>query len=219
MIGTHSSSTFTMSNPSFLAMSPSQRLATLVVIDSAAENYRQLISGVEPGAQVVVLSPDQDGIQQIAEAIACYCPQSVHLIAHGAPGCLYLGNGELSLSSLEHQAEALSNWFATEKSQAELVIYGCRVAAGDAGEELVEKLHRLTGASVFASTRPVGASDRGTVLIFRLNVEGGESLCFVGLAGAFTSLSYLDANWAVGCGDGFPMALKDATLLGLATNA
>jgi hypothetical protein len=42
-----------------------------------------------------------------------------------------------------------------------LLIYGCNVAAGDAGTELMEKLHQLTGANIAASQTKTGNASLG----------------------------------------------------------
>ncbi len=153
-----------------LSSVPSNR--PLVVIDRGAEDYQKLVAGVVPGVQVVLLSPNEDGIEQVTQAIAQFSPSTVHLIAHGAPGCLYLGNGELSLDTLASHAGRLSQWFSGITAPR-LMLYGCRVAAGDAGEEFIHKLHQLTGASISAATGPIGAAARGGS--WNLDVEQGSS--------------------------------------------
>ncbi|MDE5116588.1 MAG: DUF4347 domain-containing protein, partial [Trichodesmium sp. St2_bin2_1] len=40
-------------------------------------------------------------------------------------------------------------------------LYGCNVAAGDGGEEFIDKLHRLTGAEIAASKSLTGAAVKG----------------------------------------------------------
>jgi len=108
-------------------------------------------------AIVLVLAPKQNGIDQITTALKRYHPvTSLHVIAHGTPGCLYLGNTELSLDTVADYADSLQLWLPFPNST--LVLYGCRVAAGDAGSEFMERLHQLTGAAIAASTTPVGSS-------------------------------------------------------------
>ncbi len=68
------------------------------------------------------------------------------------PGCLYLGNSQLSINTINNDyAQELENWSVTN-----ILLYGCNVAAGDAGAEFLEKLHQLTGANIAASARPTG---------------------------------------------------------------
>ncbi|NMG61257.1 DUF4347 domain-containing protein, partial [Geitlerinema sp. P-1104] len=55
-----------------------------------------------------------------------------------------------------------------------IALYGCQVAAGDAGAEFVERLHHLTGATISASTRVVGQADLGGT--WNLDVQQGLGL-------------------------------------------
>jgi hypothetical protein len=127
----------------------------LVVIDSGVTDFQLLAKSVMNGATLLVLEPHRDGIQQITEAQQRYGANILHIVSHGAPGCLYLGNTELSLETLDRYTEHLKQWFETSQ-KAELILYGCNVAAGDAGSEFLGYLHHLTGASIAASTNLTG---------------------------------------------------------------
>ncbi len=130
---------------------------TMVVVDASLENYQQLIDGIRPGAKSFLLDLRSDGIQQISELLRQHQETEVlHLLSHGSPGCLYLGNSQLSLDTLGDYASTLQKWKVKQ-----LLLYGCNVAAGDAGEELMTKLQALTGASLAASTTRTGAAARG----------------------------------------------------------
>ncbi|MDZ8237047.1 MAG: DUF4347 domain-containing protein, partial [Nostoc sp. ChiQUE01a] len=126
----------------------------LVFIDSAVEDHQDLVKGVVPQAEVIVLTSQQDGIEQITAALqGRERLSSVHIVSHGAPGTLYLGNTELSLGTLERYSEHLKAWFTPS-----VLLYGCNVAMGDVGEEFLNKLHYLTGAGIAASTTPIGSA-------------------------------------------------------------
>ncbi|MBW4694871.1 MAG: DUF4347 domain-containing protein [Lyngbya sp. HA4199-MV5] len=133
---------------------------TLVVIDQCIEDYIELVAGLAPAAAVLILDPQQDGVDQITTACSLY-PQlnSLHLVSHGAPGCLYLGNTQLSLATLEHYVNQLQRWFCHPDRQ--LLLYGCNVAAGDAGSELIKRLQWITGAAIAASSTPIGNAALG----------------------------------------------------------
>jgi hypothetical protein len=144
-------------------------LATLVVIDAQVDDYEVLLNGVVDGASTLLLDPRRDGVEQITEALAASATpiSSLHIVSHGSPGTLYLGSTQLSLDTLAHYAPQLSRWFAASprprvpasSSTPSLLLYGCNVAAGDAGEEFVAKVHNLTRANVAASTKLVGNSN------------------------------------------------------------
>ncbi|MBC6474783.1 MAG: DUF4347 domain-containing protein, partial [Hormoscilla sp. GM102CHS1] len=129
----------------------------VVIIDTGVENYQQLIDGVEPEAKTFLLDQTSDGIEQISQVLQLH-PETnaLHIISHGSPDCLYLGNGQLSLDTLGRYAPQLQRWKLDN-----LLLYGCNVAAGDAGEELIAKLHHLTGAEIAASSSLTGAAVKG----------------------------------------------------------
>ncbi|MFB2898704.1 DUF4347 domain-containing protein [Aerosakkonemataceae cyanobacterium BLCC-F50] len=135
-------------------------IPALVVIDSGLPDYQTLAAGVLPGSQILILNSYQDGVEQITTTLNHLPPvQTLHIVSHGKPGCLYLGNTQLNLDTLAHYAPAVQNWFAHPESQ--LFLYGCHVAAGDAGSELIDRLQQLTGVAIAASTTPIGASFLG----------------------------------------------------------
>ncbi|MGD1858989.1 MAG: DUF4347 domain-containing protein [Leptolyngbyaceae cyanobacterium] len=135
----------------------------LVAIAAQVEDIDTLIKGVVPGASVVVLDADRDGVSQITRAIhsAPSAIDSIHIISHGSPGCLYVGASQRSLDTLERDAAQIQSWFAPTISTPQLYLYGCNVAAGDAGAEFLAKLHVLTGAAIAASTSRVGNAALG----------------------------------------------------------
>ncbi|MBD2289535.1 DUF4347 domain-containing protein [Microcystis wesenbergii FACHB-1317] len=136
-----------------------QRLtATVVFLDAGVTDYQTLQAGVIPGIATVILTPNQDGIEQIT-AFLQQNPQitTIHLVSHGAPGCLYLGNCQLNLTNIYDYRQQLQNWAKINH----ILLYGCQVAAGDAGTEFINKLSQVTRAKIAASSRRVGNAALG----------------------------------------------------------
>jgi len=130
---------------------------TIVFIDAGVENAELLVEGVIPTTEVFVLDGTADGIEQISLVLQHRQNiDAVHIISHGSPGCLYLGNSQLSLDTLNGYATQLQQW-----DVANILLYGCNVAAGDAGEEFIAKLHTLTGAEIAASKTLTGSAAKG----------------------------------------------------------
>ena len=143
---------------------------SLVFIDMAVEDYSDLVNGVLDNAQVFVLDSTQDGVEQITEILArCDRPNltNIHIVCHGAPGCLQLGNTHLGLDTLDEYSQQLQLWqkifsiSGKSNNLWNLLIYGCNVALGDAGTEFVDKLHQLTGANIAASRQRIGNAALG----------------------------------------------------------
>ncbi|MDX2216285.1 MAG: DUF4347 domain-containing protein [Oculatellaceae cyanobacterium bins.114] len=131
---------------------PTDLSSILVIIDASVADTATLLAGVVPGAIAVLLDSQRDGVEQITEALQQH-PEidSLHIVSHGAPGTLFLGNTQLSLQTLELYSWDLQAWSASS-----ILLYGCNVAAGDAGAEFIEQLHALTGAAIAASKNLTG---------------------------------------------------------------
>ncbi|MEH2211450.1 DUF4347 domain-containing protein [Nostoc sp.] len=152
---------------------------SLVFIDMAVEDYSGLVNGVLPNSQVFVLDSTQNGVEQITKILTSWADTqplvvrhrsnltNIHIVCHGVPGCLQLGNTYLRIDTLDEYSQQLQQWqkifFTSGKANnpSNLLIYGCNVALGDAGEEFVEKLHQLTGANIAASRQRIGNAALG----------------------------------------------------------
>ncbi|MEM9926042.1 MAG: DUF4347 domain-containing protein, partial [Cyanobacteria bacterium P01_D01_bin.50] len=164
----------------------------LVFVDSSIEDYPVLLRGIKSDAKAFVLTDKEDGIKQIYGILSQYKNvESIHIVAHGEPGRLFLGNAELSLDSLEDYAGELS-WFNCKA----IALYGCNVAVGDAGAEFLEKLHQLTNSTIYASSTKVGSFHKGGNWI--LDVCQGEKFDDFSLAFKETLLTTYSGVFATG---------------------
>ncbi|HIK33875.1 MAG TPA: DUF4347 domain-containing protein [Oscillatoriales cyanobacterium M59_W2019_021] len=139
------------------ALQPATSISThtLVFIDANLDDYPSLAAGVIPNAEVVILHPAEDGIAQISTALANRRNiQTLHLVCHGDPGTLYLGNTRLNADTLALYRTQIHQWQASLAPNADLLIYGCRVAASHS--PLLSQLHHLTRANIAASAAIVG---------------------------------------------------------------
>ncbi|NES05156.1 MAG: DUF4347 domain-containing protein, partial [Okeania sp. SIO2F4] len=126
---------------------------SILFIDPNVEDYQILVRGTNPNIKIVILDTYRDSIQQITETLVRNRGvKTVHIVSHGAPGCLYLGNSQLNINSINNDyAQELEAWSVTN-----ILLYGCNVAAGDTGTEFLEKLQQLTGANIAATARRTG---------------------------------------------------------------
>ncbi|MBW4638792.1 MAG: DUF4347 domain-containing protein [Gloeocapsa sp. UFS-A4-WI-NPMV-4B04] len=110
----------------------SQTNSTLVFIDSRVQDYQILAHGVTPNTEIIVLKPTEDAVGQITGALQVRNNvAAIHIISHGSPGCLYLGNTQFSLETLERYAKELQTWSTTLASSdrgnsPSIVLYGCK---------------------------------------------------------------------------------------------
>ncbi len=147
--------------PSSLCYPPkSDGSRQLVIIDPGVADYPLLASAVSLHCEVAILHPAEDGIQQITQLLNetsnCGKTTALHLISHGTPGTLYLGNSILNQQTLTHYASQLQQW-----SLAEIHLYGCLVAAQTQGEQFLQQLHRYLNAEIYANPNPTGNPNQG----------------------------------------------------------
>jgi hypothetical protein len=138
----------------------------IVFVDAATPDAERLIAGIRAQAsgalEIVRLEASRDGLEQIGAALAGRSDvAALHIVSHGADGLLRLGSGEVTLQTLEQRAAQLEAWRAALGADADILLYGCEVAADARGEAFVEALARLTGADVAASTDKTGHAALG----------------------------------------------------------
>src|SRR4028118_101002 len=140
-----------------------QKLAlTLVFIDSNVKDYQSLINGVSPNAEVIILDETLGGIEQITERLATKQNiEAIHIISHGSPGAVQLGANTLNSSNIESFGPQLKQWRKALIPGADILLYGCNIAAGDRGHQFLAQLHQLTGANIAANPATTGNSKKG----------------------------------------------------------
>ncbi|MBF0124077.1 MAG: VCBS repeat-containing protein, partial [Magnetococcales bacterium] len=85
----------------------------------------------------------------------------MHIFSHGSPGQLSLGSGTLSLSTLSAYTPQLQSWGNALTADADILFYGCNVAADGTGLAFINALSQTTGADVAASNDLTGAARLG----------------------------------------------------------
>ncbi|MEG4089736.1 DUF4347 domain-containing protein [Microcoleus sp. Pol12B4] len=145
----------------------------IVFADSQVKDCESLTETVNPDTEIVILKADRDGIEQIAETLKQRQNiAAVHILSHGAAASLQLGATELNLSNIQTYRNYLETWFALPAAKAnshspittakpEILLYGCNVAATEAGVAFVERLSQLTGANIAASDNLTGNAALG----------------------------------------------------------
>jgi hypothetical protein len=149
-----------------------QTATTIVFIDASLSDYQTLQAGIIEGVKSVIISPEQDGIEQISQILQQH-PHitTIHILSHGSPGCLYLGNSQLNLTNIHNYTQQLQQW-----QPQNILLYGCNVAAGDAGEEFIHKLHQITTATISASTTKTGNAALGGNWQLEVNIPATDEI-------------------------------------------
>ena len=140
----------------------------IVVIDASVDDFQAILDSLEEQSGlardfiVLVTRPDQDGIVEITKALnQLENVTAIHIISHARDGEIFLGNAVLDFNSLADRAGELASWRTHLNSNADLLFYGCDLAASNAGEQLVGQLSGLIGADIAASTDLSGSKALG----------------------------------------------------------
>jgi hypothetical protein len=140
----------------------------LVVVDLSLPDAGVLLAGLQAQRdagrpiEIVTLQPNDAGMADIGEALSRHAGlDALHLLTHGSPGQLRLGADVLDGDTIALHAAELARWSQAFSDDADWLIYGCDVAAGVAGAQLLDQIALLGGADVAASLDPTGAVAAG----------------------------------------------------------
>ncbi len=126
-------------------------------VDSSVRDYERLLSGVASDVKIVILNETEDGLAQMAKALEGQSNVgSIHILSHGANASLQLGSAAIDAAALQTRADVLADISDALTEDADILLYGCDVAASTTGKEFVEAIARLTAADVAASNDLTG---------------------------------------------------------------
>ncbi len=150
---------------------------TIIFVDTRVTDYQALLEAASPNAEVVLLSRDQDGVQQIADYLSKHGGQdSIQIIAHGNQGDLWLGTSYLSNDTLKNYSDSLTQIGTGINEGGDILLFACNTAAGDDGMEFVNSLAAMTGRDVAASNDRTGKSGDWELEIATGTIEAVSSL-------------------------------------------
>jgi len=134
----------------------------IVFIESNVADYQTLLNGVNPSAEVHILDASQDGLALMAQILSGRSGvDAIHIISHGSEGSVGLGTLNLSAQNLGDHAADLAIIGGALDANADILLYGCSVAAGSNGVALVDALAQATQADIAASTDATGLISQG----------------------------------------------------------
>ncbi|WP_446875094.1 DUF4347 domain-containing protein [Phormidesmis sp. 146-35] len=163
--------------------------SSLIILDSTVKNYQSLAAGALVG-EVVLLDATRGGLTQISEVLADRSGlTSLHIVSHGSAGRVQLGNATIDLTSLNTHSSELQHWATALTANADILLYGCDVAAGEAGQTFIQQLSQLTGADIAASSDRTGNTTLGGDWVLEQHIGAIES----GLAFTDSALQAYDA--------------------------
>ncbi|MEO2031023.1 MAG: DUF4347 domain-containing protein [Planctomycetaceae bacterium] len=148
----------------------SEQSLELAFIDASVSDIEQMIAGLQSDndldsnrtLKIVILDSQQDGIAQITSALLEYDGiDGIHIVSHGDVGQVQLGSTTLSLDNLDSYRSAIGAWQHSLSAEADLLFYGCNLAATDSGRELMNQIGAACNCDVAASDDVTGHADVG----------------------------------------------------------
>ncbi|MEG4141096.1 FG-GAP-like repeat-containing protein, partial [Microcoleus sp. Pol7_B1] len=134
----------------------------IIFVDPSVQNYQNLIEGADANAKIVILDDKRSGLEQITKALASESGiEAVHVVSHGNQGSLKLGAEVLNEKDLGNFSQKLKQWGQALTQNADILLYGCSIAKGEAGLKFVKHFSELTGANIAASAHPTGSAQLG----------------------------------------------------------
>ncbi|WKC39586.1 Ig-like domain-containing protein [Ectopseudomonas chengduensis] len=134
----------------------------IVFVDGQVQDYQQLLAGIKPGTEVVVLNPTGDGLKQISDYLAGRIGiDAIHIVSHGLPGQVTLGSLTLDKAGLDARAADLAQIGQSLDADGDILFYGCDVGSGAAGQAFINQIAQLSGADVAASNDATGSTSQG----------------------------------------------------------
>jgi len=176
----------------------------VLFIDNQVPDQDFLAQSAKPDTQIYFIDSNQDGIRQITDILKQHHNlDSVHIVSHGQPAKLFLGNSVLSTETLPVYRSLLKDWVQAFSKTTDILIYGCNVAKGAEGAAFVSALAQVTQSNVAASSDIIGATTRGRN--WNLDISSGQinTEIFVSAAGIARyqhALAIFDFETAAGNG-------------------
>ena len=139
----------------------------LVIVDPTATDHEQLVNDLRTptgggNIEVFVLDPGRDGVEQISEILSAFeNVDELHIVSHGTSGSVQLGNTVLSEATLNGYVGRIAGWNDALSSQADMLFYGCDLAAESGGRSLLQTISELCDCDVAASDDLTGHQELG----------------------------------------------------------
>lgn len=139
----------------------------VIFVDTTVDDYQTLLNGListdnSVTYTVIQWQPGMDAFEQFSEQLTGLPgADAVHIISHGNESGFQFGEYWLRADNINQFQQPLQQWRALLNADADLLLYGCQVAASESGKALISQLALLTGADVAASDDLTGASTKG----------------------------------------------------------
>ena len=155
-------------NSDALAEDETETLQEVVFIDANIPNLDALLADLRNEADpnreftAILLDANRSGIEQITSALSnLQNVAAVHIVSHGSEGRVELGNDVLDVFNVSNHLSAIESWSHALTSEADILFYGCDLAAVESGRALMQAIADASGNDVGASDDATGSEAQG----------------------------------------------------------
>jgi Domain of unknown function (DUF4347) len=160
----------------FVQQQPAQATSApaieVFVVDTRVTNFQVFLADIEKqqatgrALTVIQVAETDDGLALISDAVSQaisrgFDVSAIHIISHGRDGEFDLGNRSINQITLRQEAAQFAAWSGGLSQNADVLIYGCNLAASSVGQSFAANLAALTGADVAGNSDATGANSLG----------------------------------------------------------
>ncbi|MDV6342459.1 DUF4347 domain-containing protein [Nitrosomonas sp. Is35] len=163
-----------VSSQSFANRSPIKKTRKLLIADASVKDVDVLIAGLKLGIDCWMIEKDGGAQELLKKAFSNYELSVLHLLGHGMPGSITLGDVKVDIANWSYltggiseiaqmQPGKISSWQknTTLSHQWNICFWSCNTGKGSKGKIFMQHVADCTGANVYASSNLVGHSKCG----------------------------------------------------------
>lgn len=140
-----------------LVVAKGSAVRELVLVDANIRDKHLILKQVKPGLDIVEIDNANGGVEALIHALKGYRNlQAVHIVAHAEAGVMHLGGHQIDKETLLENFPAFAAINQAVREGGDLLLYGCNLAQGKAGEDFLDVIKNNTHVDVAASVDKTG---------------------------------------------------------------
>ncbi|MGD1936098.1 MAG: DUF4347 domain-containing protein [Cyanophyceae cyanobacterium] len=129
----------------------------LAIFDCRLSHIEELLAGLRPGIEAIVLVAKANGIHQISSWLNTHHRfDAIHIFASGESGQLSLGNVILNIKTLPMYHTTLGRWRQHLSRNGIVQIYSSHLGASPNGPQFIKSLSEVLDVTVASTRHPLG---------------------------------------------------------------
>ena len=140
------------------------RSHSVLIYDPSVEGVQQLLEGLDASCTTLPVTAAVELEPLLTEAVSTTYARAVHLLGHGFPGGITLGEQAVDAEAWKKffgETNSLGKSEAAQIQNQQINFWSCKTGEGELGMDFINTVAQTTGATVNASTGYVGSSKRG----------------------------------------------------------